>query len=292
MIDEHLSCYRALDMAPGCTWQQLRERYRLLAKQWHPDHFSDDTARSEGAEEKIKGINQAFFVLSRYYRTHGRLPAFAPEDNSINSDFASTPAPTPTSWTHTPQPMPSNAASTALRPSNYRIWLGGSAIIATLLYTVLAVTPEKTAVPPGAAAVPAQLPSAPAFGATSAAGTEHFTVGSTRGEVQAVQGVPSRVEGEAWYYGNAVVWFRDGTVSRWQDHPETPLKARADAPLPVRAHIFGIGSTMHEVRAIQGKPTHIGENVWDYGVSRVYFKGERVAGWDNSALNPLKVRNR
>ena len=53
---------------------------------------------------------------------------------------------------------------------------------------------------------------------------------------------------------------------------------------------FGIGSTEEEIRAIQGAPTAVTDNVWKYGKSEVYFLNGRVVSWVNDPANPLHVR--
>lgn len=298
MNPEHLTCYRTLGVTPGCSWQQLRERYRLLAKQWHPDHFEAKAEGGEDAEEKIKEINQAFFVLSRYHRAHGRLPLSEDESYNLSDNFDNTtPVPpsaaaTDTRTTHESAYAYQSSAhnETPSRQAHPHLWLGGFAVAAALVYFLLAPPEPDNVVLPTAVVAPTQIPSLGNPANPVAASERHFTIGSSLGEVQAIQGVPTRVEADIWYYGDSAIWFRDGRVHRWKEEPGSILKARIDMPEPVRARVFRVGSTMHEVRAIQGKPTHEGENVWDYGVSRVYFKGERVAGWDNSPLNPLKVR--
>jgi hypothetical protein len=63
----------------------------------------------------------------------------------------------------------------------------------------------------------------------------------------------------------------------------------ATATRPAPAH-FGLGSTKAEVRAVQGPPTEVGDNVWSYGRSRVYFVQDRVAGWQSDPGRPLRLR--
>jgi hypothetical protein len=53
---------------------------------------------------------------------------------------------------------------------------------------------------------------------------------------------------------------------------------------------FTAGSTKAEVLAVQGRPTLAGTHVWEYGGSHVYFRHDRVTGWDIWPRSPLKVR--
>lgn len=293
MTPDYAHCYAVLGVDPHCDWPRLREHYRLLAKQWHPDHFRADASGVQQAEEKIKEINQAFYTLSQYYRRHGELPA-ATAHQWFEHTADSTPNTSSTPDTVLPQRHRSADASGTQQEIRARKWRYAAVGVAALVISGLAMIFKPT--PPAQALIassPMRTPSpavAIAVLPDAVLGDGYFTVGSTLGEVHAIQGTPTRVERDTWYYGNAKVWFRQGVVHRWEDDPLAPLKARTDAGPLVRATRFRVGSTMHEVRSIQGKPTHEGENVWDYGVSRVYFKGDRVAGWDNSPLNPLKVR--
>lgn len=54
----------------------------------------------------------------------------------------------------------------------------------------------------------------------------YFTVGSTKDEVLAVQGTPTRVTERLWEYGASRVVFTDNRVIRWEAWPTSPLKAR------------------------------------------------------------------
>lgn len=298
MTDDYLRYYACLEIAPGCEWTQLRDQYRLLAKRWHPDHFHDDREKAV-ADEKIKEINQAFNAFSVYYKTHGRLPLTAPtpHDQRPHHSTAGT-ASEPRAHADTGfhyQAAPRTAAPRARRR--------GPTMMAALALTAMAAywlwplgAPEPL---PYVNTAPVELPPAPAqpypvapqVTPVSAAQQTFFTIGSTLGEVHAVQGNPSRVEGEIWYYGNSKVYFRNGRVERWHMDPASPINARMELTARARAERFAVGSSLAEVRAAQGEPTRVSDNVWDYGVSRVYFREGYVTGFDNSPLNPLKVRN-
>jgi hypothetical protein len=57
-----------------------------------------------------------------------------------------------------------------------------------------------------------------------------FTVGSTKDEVLAVQGTPTRLTERLWEYGASRVFFTDDRVTRWEVWPGSPLHVH---PLPV-----------------------------------------------------------
>ncbi len=119
----------------------------------------------------------------------------------------------------------------------------------------------------------------------------YFTYGSSIGDVYAVQGIPTKTTDNVWHYGKSKVYFTGGKVTNWEDDPTRPLRASADVTLGRSADTaFGIGSTKAQVRAVQGQPLREWANVWEYGMSKVYFDRDRVSGWYDSALNPLRVR--
>ena len=59
---------------------------------------------------------------------------------------------------------------------------------------------------------------------------------------------------------------------------------------PEKASGFTVGSTKEQVQALQGPPSRMGPNVWNYGDSEVYFVGDRVVSWRSSSAHPLRTR--
>ena len=55
--------YDLLSLSPQASQEEIRERFRFLAKAYHPDKFSG-AAHKKQAEEEFKKINQAYEVLS------------------------------------------------------------------------------------------------------------------------------------------------------------------------------------------------------------------------------------
>jgi hypothetical protein len=120
----------------------------------------------------------------------------------------------------------------------------------------------------------------------------YITVGSTKDEVLAIQGAPSRFSAQVWEFGPSRLYFNGDRVVRWEVWPHFPLKVRL---LPATSFdtmppYFTVGSTKDEVLYIQGTPSRFTERVWDYGQSRVYFDGDRVSRWDEWRDSPLKAR--
>lgn len=111
------------------------------------------------------------------------------------------------------------------------------------------------------------------------------------GDVIAVQGVPSKIEGTTWQYGDSKVYFAHGKVIGWQRDPAYPLRAKAmTEPAASAANTFTLGSSKGDVRSAQGAPLFETDAVWDYGTSRVYFDEHgRVSGWEEYPLQPLNI---
>ncbi len=119
-----------------------------------------------------------------------------------------------------------------------------------------------------------------------------FTLGSSKAEVQAVQGTPSRMDEGSWIFGSSRVYFKGDRVVGWQGSPGSPLNLRVDAAktaVPKKDSIE-IGSTASEVADVQGVPPEVRGDVWIYGPSEVYLRDGRVVGWKSSPQWPLKVK--
>lgn len=57
-----------LDLQPPVTWDEVKTRYKTLAKQFHPD-----TNKAPGAEERLKKINFAYTILKLSWQTYTQL---------------------------------------------------------------------------------------------------------------------------------------------------------------------------------------------------------------------------
>jgi COMPASS component SWD3 len=57
--------YNTLGLKPGASSEDIKQAYRTLAKQWHPDRFLNDPQLQQQAEERFKQINEAYEVLKR-----------------------------------------------------------------------------------------------------------------------------------------------------------------------------------------------------------------------------------
>lgn len=64
---------------------------------------------------------------------------------------------------------------------------------------------------------------APSKPADSSVPKDYFTIGSTQDDVVAVQGAPTSIQGNLWFYRSSTVLFRDGKV-QWVSDPEGMLR--------------------------------------------------------------------
>jgi hypothetical protein len=64
--------------------------------------------------------------------------------------------------------------------------------------------------------------------ANSLAG-EFFTYGSSRAHVSTVQGKPTRIEDDVWYYGESMIYFDNNKVIAWHESPFSPLRIKKPA---------------------------------------------------------------
>ena len=191
---------QALNLEKGATDKEIKTAYRLLVKVWHPDLFESDNQAKASAEEKLRTIIEAFRLLSSQ-----------PCDNSS----------------------------------------------------------------------PGIIP-------------EYFTIGSTKKEVLAVQGIPTAYSPDTFEYGRSKVFFAGEKVVGWEDAPiwiHLNVQLRPGHAVDERMHHFTIGSTRDEVLAVQGTPTGFSYNTYEYGTSKVHFRDGRVASWENAPASiPLKAQ--
>lgn len=73
MTDEIRHSYRALELEPGASLEQVKQAWRELVKVWHPDRFLNDAKMQRKAQERLKDINRAYEILSRFL-TEGTSP--------------------------------------------------------------------------------------------------------------------------------------------------------------------------------------------------------------------------
>jgi hypothetical protein len=58
-------CIRISGLAPGATWEEVRQAYLDLVRVWHPDRFQPDARFRHKAEQRLPTINEAYFTLKK-----------------------------------------------------------------------------------------------------------------------------------------------------------------------------------------------------------------------------------
>lgn len=289
--------FGALGLAPTESWSKVRAAYKRLARKWHPDRYTESGTEKREAEEKLKDINLAYTRLSNYYKKHGRLPykkevrsPLASEDNKDNKKSQ-------TNKDHIRQKTkkePDWSDSYAHKPEEAsRQKKSGKLIFFIVVVTALFISLQDFDTDPAiqgkintvtnekrSAKSSVKIPSPPKI-------IKYFTYGSTLGKVHSVQGNPTKVEGDIWYYGKSEVQFDKGRVVGWYVDPDTPLNASATEIK--NKIVFGVGSTANDVLQAQGRPSHMRRNMWEYGLSKIYFENGLVVRWYSSQSAPLNV---
>jgi hypothetical protein len=293
-MNDYTHAYRLLGVPPNCSLQVLKAARRRLVKSWHPDHFAAGTEMRRQAEERIKDINTAFEHLLGYYKQFGALPRPNTADDVLPPTPPAVVNPIPTKNVGAPgraepgiEPShPENSVFGTRLASPVARWIVAVAAVSLTVATArLVLKQEQHTDSKAAVSSSRQTPPAPP------ARDEYFTIGSTLGEVYAAQGVPTATSNGAWRYGKSTVYFTDGLVTSWEEDPADPLKATMlSISMPQTPQTFSMGSTKEEVRAAEGAPLFETSALWDYGLSKVYFRDDRVVGWESSPMRPLKVR--
>lgn len=303
-MSNYLHDYHILGLKPDCSLADLKAARRRLVKSWHPDRFPAGSVEKHQAEEHIKDINTAFDRLTAHHAIYGELPRATATARRGPSVIVVDPAPDQESQraqdsSTSPRTTEDGAADDNHKsPWRYRslrwaVGLLAAALIAEIVRTGLFESPTYTPSAAGPTPVPGETRAPPASERSTrpSHGQEYFTIGSTLGDVYAIQGVPTGTENGIWHYGKSKVFFANGAVTSWEHDPADPLKATV-LPEGTKsvAPVFTLGSTKAEVRAIQGAPLTESDTLWDYGLSKVYFQDGRVTGWDSSPMHPLRAR--
>jgi hypothetical protein len=290
-MDDFARHYAILKVTGEIEWKALRSRYKRLIGQWHPDRFQSDAPERELAEEHSKQITLAYQALERYYRDHGVLPRVAsprsPEPPPVGRPSSAPESPVQAERSAADMRRDGAAKAESKRGRFVLILLSSIVMAAFAVYRYSDVEERsRAAIDTDDSRDEEAASSAPTGDVAPAGG---ISAGSTLGEVYAIQGIPTRTEGDVWHYGKSSIRFVQGKVVSWTQDPANPLRIARDQPVQLREGLFDVGSTKDEVRSIQGTPVTETENVWDYGPSRVYFEHNRVVRWETSPLHPLHV---
>ena len=77
-MDTHEACYTTLGLAPGATFAEVKRAYRTLVKRWHPDRFAAEAERQQQALEHFYAITSAYETLRALHAVSAGTPPPAP----------------------------------------------------------------------------------------------------------------------------------------------------------------------------------------------------------------------
>lgn len=280
---DYEACYRVLGLSADADWEEVRTAYRRLAQRCHPDRHNEE---AHAAEDEFKAINNAFHLLSGYYREHGELPGRMQRTRE--------------------ELLRPRCRETRRRPAARQRTAGGAVATGAGRYRVRRVVAVLIVIGTGAwllldrdgnsegDGIGYEPPSAALRRdlevANSLRGAPlYFSYGATKDDVRLIQGKPTRIEGEVWYYGRSRVYFENDAVVNWEIDLSDPLRVRLTHKKPDLEPRFTYGASKAEVRAIEGEPDRATDKVWEYGLSRVYFEQDAVVAWENNPIRPLRV---
>jgi hypothetical protein len=298
--------FQVLGISINASLDETKQAYRDLARVWHPDRFIDNQRLQRKATEKLKEINVAYEKILFFF-----------ENKNDIKDIHSCPG------TTQEEPFPDeypeiNADDAGTDFGKHRFTTLITTICALIILTIIVIiylnkrpdsnTPTTVLMPDQANSSKADAPKSSTGKSSvqnkpSAKTTisdmkknmltkkEFFTLGSTTDDVLAIQGTPTQISGNRWNYGFSYVDFEAGRVVRWYNSKLEPLHIKM-APFKtpdLQKEYFTLGSTTDDVLAIQGTPTQISGNRWNYGFSYVDFEAGRVVRWYNSKQDPLLI---
>jgi len=65
MLDPVRKAYATIGVTPGVSARELKQQYKRLVRQWHPDRWTHDPVGQIDAAEKMRAINDAYSTLHR-----------------------------------------------------------------------------------------------------------------------------------------------------------------------------------------------------------------------------------
>lgn len=233
-------CYQILNTKPDCDWHALRRKYKIQIQKWHPDRFEEGSTKKDAAEEKIKELNNAFQQLSKYYQKNKTLPRIEKNQSKTIEQNPTKTRPKPSPYTqHQKSGRPEKNSLKDKTPARVTILAGTIALIYFCFgistddnskpFTTKKLQPiqnqqleynKKTTTEP---AINTHLDNE--IAKSKSIDLKQFTYGSTIGDVIMIQGPPTKIVGDTWYYGESKIYFHKGIVKNWERKLGSPLHA-------------------------------------------------------------------
>jgi len=243
--EEH---YRTLNLQNDCSWDELRKSYKKQIQSCHPDRVVDDSSEKAEAQEHIKALNLAYQDLSKYYKKYNSLPQIDDIEFLDDTDNATT-----VREAFTFEPLDTSIHQIKTAPKSRRKIIAVSVITTLLSVYLFSNMSELTSLFESSAF---EMPSPPNASHSKNNGDSHtsnqtnntlnkrdiednntppknikyFTIGSSVGKVMDAQGIPDKSTETIWHYGKSTITFKNGKVSNWYRHKDTPLNIDISAP--------------------------------------------------------------
>ncbi len=235
-------CYNILRLRHKCDWGTLKKAHRKQLQKWHPDKFSSQDDYKSYASDKFKEINEAFNILAAYHEETGELPSYEINDSTNPvAEFSSD-----RNDEHEEENESNASVDFGYVPEskiqyNYKLILTGIALGLYLVYfgfdtSSIEDTPkqhQESSIKPLLSdkqgtdmSNTENITDKPDDSQISSIALPSFSYGSSISEVISVQGVPTKIEGDVWYYGKSEVHFKEGKVVSWVRSQDNPLNVR------------------------------------------------------------------
>jgi len=223
-----LQCYQILEISDETDWPSLRRKYKTLIQKSHPDRFNENSSEHQVSQQRIRSYNAAYKQIADFYQANNALPPRV--DNKTEA----------TNKPHSPRKKPPSvdvqtrnkhkkktSKKLSATKMTFVLFLISGLYIIYILFDgpVTIEIPQATVYPP-ARVIANEKQAAKNHTAVS----RYFTTGSSLGDVINIQGQPSSIKGDTWYYGESSVTFTNGLVSNWFRHPQYPLNVRINEP--------------------------------------------------------------
>ena len=224
-------CCEILNITPTSDIRAIKKQYKRLIQQSHPDKFSENSPEQLEAQKAIRKYNAAYKMISDYQHIHNSLPPYS-EEEKISKPRKKRP-----SVVHRSQRKRNVNSQRKQRNSLKRLILIVTIIsLFFVLKQFIYTSPkhESTLKPINATiANPVIENSKLPIAQNKLLGNEpikqeYFTIGASLGEVILIQGKPTYIDSDIWYYGQSSVTFSNGLVSDWHRHPDDPLHIKRD----------------------------------------------------------------
>jgi hypothetical protein len=142
MNSEIQDCYRALELEPGASLEQVKQAWRELVKVWHPDRFPNDPNLQLKAQDRLKEINSAYESLQEFLASGTPPPKpRPPPPQSTDANAGQNHQRSRTGKERTEEPPPRPSEQRASAPTKSRAGYVWAVIVgAIILWVVLANT--------------------------------------------------------------------------------------------------------------------------------------------------------